>query len=203
MLRQPPRSTRTDTLFPYTTRFRSDVRRAAALPRPGRGPDCARARPPAPPRRTPVPRRRCRTRSGRSRFRSSRTRAAFPAGLAEGREAWLTCTWRLGAVRAAQRWSRLRMGAAGRPRRGSAQLAVLAATAVVAAGRGFVLRITRLLAVHAQAHAGHGLAPRLGDFHVALLTATQAGPLRQLAAHSLDRVLDGRDRKSTRLNSSP
>src|SRR3546814_6730723 len=33
---------------------------------------------------------------------------------------------------------------------------------------------------------------RLGDFHVALLTATQAGPLRQLAAHSLDRVLDGR-----------
>src|SRR3546814_12490253 len=24
MLRQPPRSTRTDTLFPYTTRFRSD-----------------------------------------------------------------------------------------------------------------------------------------------------------------------------------
>src|SRR3546814_1407156 len=84
------------------------------------------------------------------------------------------------------------MGAAGRPRRGSAQLAVLAATAVVAAGRGFVLRITRLLAVHAQAHPGHGLAPRLGDFHVALLTTTQAGPLRQLAAHSLDRVLDGR-----------
>src|SRR3546814_2561592 len=120
------------------------------------------------------------------------TRAAFQAGLSEGREAWLTCSWRLGAGRAAQRWSRLRMGAAGRPRAGSAQLAVLAATAVVAAGRGFVLRITRLLAVHAQAHPGHGLAPRLGDFHVALLTTTQAGPLRQLAAHSLDRVLDGR-----------
>src|SRR3546814_19950500 len=84
------------------------------------------------------------------------------------------------------------MGAAGRPRRGSAQLAVLAAAAVVAAGRGFVLHITRLLAVHAQAYAGHGLAPRLWDFPVALLTATQAGPLRPLAAHSLDRVLDGR-----------
>src|SRR3546814_18518833 len=28
MLRQPPRSTRTDTLFPYTTLFRSDVTRA-------------------------------------------------------------------------------------------------------------------------------------------------------------------------------
>src|SRR3546814_15295322 len=27
MIRRPPRSTRTDTLFPYTTRFRSDVRR--------------------------------------------------------------------------------------------------------------------------------------------------------------------------------
>src|SRR3546814_7937431 len=26
MLRRPPRSTRTDTLFPYTTLFRSDVR---------------------------------------------------------------------------------------------------------------------------------------------------------------------------------
>src|SRR3546814_4987293 len=27
MIRRPPRSTRTDTLFPYTTLFRSDVRR--------------------------------------------------------------------------------------------------------------------------------------------------------------------------------
>src|SRR3546814_11357960 len=26
MIRRPPRSTRTDTLFPYTTRFRSEVR---------------------------------------------------------------------------------------------------------------------------------------------------------------------------------
>src|SRR3546814_11281520 len=30
MLRRPPRSTRTDTLFPYTTLFRSAVRRADA-----------------------------------------------------------------------------------------------------------------------------------------------------------------------------
>src|SRR3546814_7845901 len=29
MLRRPPRSTRTDTLFPYTTLFRSDAARAA------------------------------------------------------------------------------------------------------------------------------------------------------------------------------
>src|SRR3546814_18534215 len=30
MIRRPPRSTRTDTLFPYTTLFRSDVERALA-----------------------------------------------------------------------------------------------------------------------------------------------------------------------------
>src|SRR3546814_20179884 len=30
MIRRPPRSTRTDTLFPYTTRFRSPARRRAA-----------------------------------------------------------------------------------------------------------------------------------------------------------------------------
>src|SRR3546814_1244782 len=30
MIRRPPRSTRTDTLFPYTTLFRSDEFRAAA-----------------------------------------------------------------------------------------------------------------------------------------------------------------------------
>src|SRR3546814_15394865 len=29
MIRRPPRSTRTDTLFPYTTLFRSDIRRLA------------------------------------------------------------------------------------------------------------------------------------------------------------------------------
>src|SRR3546814_13533025 len=31
MIRRSPRSTRTDTLFPYTTLFRSDRRRAASL----------------------------------------------------------------------------------------------------------------------------------------------------------------------------
>src|SRR3546814_14991466 len=33
MIRRPPRSTRTDTLFPYTTLFRSHQRRKAAVPR--------------------------------------------------------------------------------------------------------------------------------------------------------------------------
>src|SRR3546814_1175464 len=33
MIRRTPRSTRTDTLFPYTTLFRSDVHRAARLAR--------------------------------------------------------------------------------------------------------------------------------------------------------------------------
>src|SRR3546814_15750212 len=31
MIRRPPRSTRTDTLFPYTTLFRSDAGRGAAV----------------------------------------------------------------------------------------------------------------------------------------------------------------------------
>src|SRR3546814_11474605 len=34
MIRRPPRSTRTDTLFPYTTLFRSELRGAAAISRP-------------------------------------------------------------------------------------------------------------------------------------------------------------------------
>src|SRR3546814_16222052 len=34
MIRRPPRSTRTDTLFPYTTLFRSFARREIALDRP-------------------------------------------------------------------------------------------------------------------------------------------------------------------------
>src|SRR3546814_4152406 len=33
MIRRPPRSTRTATLFPYTTLFRSPRRRATSLPR--------------------------------------------------------------------------------------------------------------------------------------------------------------------------
>src|SRR3546814_5240803 len=35
MIRRPPRSTRTDTLFPYTTLFRSDMQRRNALPQAG------------------------------------------------------------------------------------------------------------------------------------------------------------------------
>src|SRR3546814_6782852 len=35
MIRRPPRSTRTDTLFPYTTLFRSSRRRGCRLPRRG------------------------------------------------------------------------------------------------------------------------------------------------------------------------
>src|SRR3546814_1442439 len=34
MIRLPPRSTRTDTLFPYTTLFRSAARRSGGGPRP-------------------------------------------------------------------------------------------------------------------------------------------------------------------------
>src|SRR3546814_8250776 len=40
MIRRPPRSTRTDTLFPYTTLFRSH--RRPALTRPSRGGDFGR-----------------------------------------------------------------------------------------------------------------------------------------------------------------
>src|SRR3546814_1224985 len=39
MIRRPPRSTRTDTLFPYTTLFRSDLFRALLAPRPHRRAD--------------------------------------------------------------------------------------------------------------------------------------------------------------------
>src|SRR3546814_1360595 len=46
MIRRPPRSTRTDTLFPYTTRFRSPRQPAAVLSASG---DAANPRP------TPVP----------------------------------------------------------------------------------------------------------------------------------------------------
>src|SRR3546814_18631145 len=35
MIRRPPRSTRTDTLFPYTTLFRSDQALRELKPRPG------------------------------------------------------------------------------------------------------------------------------------------------------------------------
>src|SRR3546814_3393696 len=62
MIRRPPRSTRTDTLFPYTTLFRSP------LPSP-----CRHRRGPGPcgPRRHPCRRRSRRRRSGRSEEHTS------------------------------------------------------------------------------------------------------------------------------------
>src|SRR3546814_14532950 len=39
MIRRPPRSTRTDTLFPYTTLFRSAEGAGAIFPRPAHPPD--------------------------------------------------------------------------------------------------------------------------------------------------------------------
>src|SRR5690606_27261898 len=72
-----------------------------------------------------------------------------------------------------------------------AELAVLAAASVVA-GAGLLLPVGRFLARHAEAHAGQRLAPRLRDRRVALLAVAQARTLRQAAARTLDRVLDGR-----------
>src|SRR3546814_2709144 len=51
MIRRPPRSTRTDTLFPYTTLFRSAESPRAAPVRPGEVP--ARRLPPVPARVAP------------------------------------------------------------------------------------------------------------------------------------------------------
>src|SRR3546814_18342402 len=44
MIRRPPRSTRTDTLFPYTTLFRSVEERGARPARAGQPPDLYRRR---------------------------------------------------------------------------------------------------------------------------------------------------------------
>src|SRR3546814_20118192 len=41
MIRRPPRSTRTDTLFPYTTLFRSAIRHIVSDPRGLAAPGCA------------------------------------------------------------------------------------------------------------------------------------------------------------------
>src|SRR3546814_1352793 len=48
MIRRPPRSTRTDTLFPYTTLFRSHHRRARLYRHPARDQPDARAVDPQP-----------------------------------------------------------------------------------------------------------------------------------------------------------
>src|SRR3546814_21128789 len=44
MIRRPPRSTRTDTLFPYTTLFRSRDREHAGVPQTVRPRECRRLR---------------------------------------------------------------------------------------------------------------------------------------------------------------
>src|SRR3546814_17509348 len=74
MIRRPPRSTRTETLFPYTTLFRSPNRRRA------RG-DCRAARAPRDGRSRP-PRR------ARSRRRQARGAAAHPRSAAAGGRAF-------------------------------------------------------------------------------------------------------------------
>src|SRR3546814_20917921 len=105
MIRRPPRSTRTDTLFPYTTLFRSDGqgcravrRRGQEAPRGGRGEE--QRRKPDPLDRTPARRAwrqdRCgaevRERGGgrrsqdRSRGRRSRRDDRKVAGAGAGRD---------------------------------------------------------------------------------------------------------------------
>src|SRR3546814_20504910 len=86
MIRRPPRSTRTDTLFPYTTLFRSgDARGPARLP-PTRAlrPDCRAntGTPAAPTAARPVlPLRRGQPRS-RRRHRAAALRPQVPAAAA-------------------------------------------------------------------------------------------------------------------------
>src|SRR3546814_7906357 len=54
MIRRPPRSTRTDTLVPYTTRFRSRVLRSSLRQaKPGDAPTLDSARPPEAPAEEP------------------------------------------------------------------------------------------------------------------------------------------------------
>src|SRR3546814_1388409 len=71
MIRRPPRSTRTDTLFPYTTLFRSDAGRASVARRRNRR---ARRIPEAVSARFPIRRRRrrCSRRSRRGRHSGGR-----------------------------------------------------------------------------------------------------------------------------------
>src|SRR3546814_5401928 len=87
MIRRPPRSTRTDTLFPYTTLFRSR-RRAAAAVRAHRG-QWLRFHADRPPPRAALADRTGPARSGRDRCRI----AAAPGGTRVGHG-------RLDAVRA-------------------------------------------------------------------------------------------------------
>src|SRR3546814_14975177 len=94
MIRRPPRSTRTDTLFPYTTLFRSCRpaplrRRRAGLPPPAsskwRSAPAVGESPPAWPERRPAGRARSRPGRGAAgpwRAQSAGCRASPPAGRA-------------------------------------------------------------------------------------------------------------------------
>src|SRR3546814_3438960 len=89
MIRRPPRSTRTDTLLPYTTLFRSPPGGTAGI-RPAPPTHGAPARHPVAPRAPPAPSLSRRSNSGRDRQRR-RTRwlprkpAIPPASAAPGR----------------------------------------------------------------------------------------------------------------------
>src|SRR3546814_8076248 len=88
MIRRPPRSTRTDTLFPYTTLVRSAARcrRTARRPPRRRARPCARRRRLRHRRRPAAPSRPCRRRGPRAqrrslpRGRASDRRATIPRG---------------------------------------------------------------------------------------------------------------------------
>src|SRR3546814_12925617 len=75
MIRPPPVSTRTDTLLPYTTLFRSCLRRGGAFHRAGATLNCYRVRPPAAPDRL-GPQEHPRIRPGPAARRTRRTAPA-------------------------------------------------------------------------------------------------------------------------------
>jgi hypothetical protein len=52
--------------------------------------------------------------------------------------------------------------------------------------------VARLLAGHAQAHARHRLAPRLGNGRIAFFAVRQPRTVGRLAARALDRIFHGR-----------
>src|SRR3546814_14045760 len=83
MLRRPPRATRTDTLFPYTTLFRSRPQAAAREDGPNHGPAPST---PLSPSSTPVGHGRARRRVARARLlvraeRRAPARAALGGGV--------------------------------------------------------------------------------------------------------------------------
>src|SRR3546814_9585020 len=83
MIRRPPRSTRTDTLFPYTTLFRSLHPRDRWLHRPGRRDHAAQGRQPGADRRAGQGHRRLDARQPRVAGTSTtRSTAPPPGGVA-------------------------------------------------------------------------------------------------------------------------